>query len=220
MDLIKYLIDLFLHLDEHLSVIIQNYGTWSYLLLFLVIFMETGLVVTPFLPGDSLLFAAGTFASPALGSALSIWVLWALLCAAAVLGDTVNYWIGHYIGPRAFSGEIRFLKKEYLERTHEFYERHGGKTIVLARFIPIIRTFAPFVAGIGAMSYGRFITYNVAGGIAWVTIFLWSGYFFGTLPFVQENFTFVVLAIILISVMPVVVEALKERMRSTRKAEA
>jgi membrane-associated protein len=220
LELIQYLIDLFMHLDEHLSVIIQNYGTWTYLLLFLVIFMETGLVVTPFLPGDSLLFAAGTFASPALGSPLNIWVLWGLLCVAAILGDTVNYWIGHFIGPRAFSGEVRFLKKEYLDRTHEFYERHGGKTIILARFVPIIRTFAPFVAGVGAMTYGHFITYNVVGGIAWVTIFTFLGYFFGTLPFVQENFTFVVLAIIFISVLPAIYEVIKERMRSSRKAEA
>jgi membrane-associated protein len=220
LEIIKYLIDLFLHLDEHLSVIIQNYGTWTYLLLFMIIFMETGFVVTPFLPGDSLLFAAGTFASPALGSALNVWVLWGLLCLAAIAGDTINYWIGHYIGPRAFSGDIRFLKKEYLDRTHDFYEKHGGKTIVLARFVPIIRTFAPFVAGIGAMSYGRFITYNVLGGIAWVTIFTWGGYFFGTLPFVQENFTLVVLAIIFISVIPIIVEAVKERTRSAQKAEA
>jgi len=220
LEIIQYLIDLFLHLDEHLSVIIQNYGTWTYLILFAVIFMETGLVVTPFLPGDSLLFAAGTFASPALGSPLNIWVLWALLCVAAIAGDTVNYWIGHYIGPRAFSGEVRFLKKEYLDRTHEFYERHGGKTIILARFVPIIRTFAPFVAGVGAMGYGHFITYNVVGGIAWVTLFTFLGYFFGTLPFVQENFTFVVLAIIFISVLPAVYEVIKERMRSARKAEA
>jgi membrane-associated protein len=220
LEFIQYLFDLFMHLDEHLSVIIQNYGTWTYLLLFAVIFMETGLVVTPFLPGDSLLFAAGTFASPALGSPLNIWVLWGLLCVAAILGDTVNYWIGHYIGPRAFSGEVRFLKKEHLDRTHEFYERHGGKTIILARFVPIIRTFAPFVAGVGAMTYGHFITYNVVGGIAWVTIFTFLGYFFGTLPFVQENFTFVVLAIIFISVLPAIYEVIKERMRSARKAEA
>lgn len=220
MELIEFLIDLFLHLDEHLSVIIHDYGTWTYALLFLVIFMETGLVVTPFLPGDSLLFAAGTFASPALGSPLNIWLLWVLLCVAAVLGDSVNYWIGHFIGPRAFSGEIRFLKKEYLDRTHAFYERHGGKTIVLARFIPIIRTFAPFVAGVGAMTYGKFFSYNVFGGILWVTLFVWGGYFFGTLPFVQENFSFVVLAIVVISVMPAVVEILKERLRSTRNAEA
>jgi membrane-associated protein len=220
MELIEFLIDLFLHLDEHLSVIIHDYGTWTYALLFLVIFMETGLVVTPFLPGDSLLFAAGTFASPALGSPLNIWLLWVLLCVAAVLGDSVNYWIGHFVGPRAFSGEIRFLKKEYLDRTHAFYERHGGKTIVLARFIPIIRTFAPFVAGVGAMTYGKFFSYNVFGGILWVTLFVWGGYFFGTLPFVQENFSFVVLAIVVISVMPAVVEILKERLRSTRNAEA
>ncbi len=220
MELIQYLIDLFLHLDEHLSTVIQTYGTWTYALLFSIIFMETGFVVTPFLPGDSLLFAAGTFASPALGSPLSIGLLWLLLCGAAILGDTVNYWIGHFVGPRAFTGEIRFLKKEYLDRTHEFYERHGGKTIVLARFVPIIRTFAPFVAGIGAMSYGRFITYNVVGGIAWVTIFTLGGYFFGNLPFVKENFTFVVLAIILISVLPMVYEVIKERTRSARKAQA
>jgi membrane-associated protein len=220
LELITYFIDLFLHLDEHLSVIIQNYGTWTYAILFLIIFMETGLVVTPFLPGDSLLFAAGTFASPALGSALNIWVLWGLLIVAAILGDTVNYWIGHFIGPKAFSGEIRFLKKEYLDKTHEFYERHGGKTIVLARFIPIIRTFAPFVAGVGAMNYGRFITYNVFGGIIWVTIFAWGGYFFGNLPFVQNNFTFVVLAIIFLSVLPAFIEAFRERRRNAQEAEA
>jgi len=220
MELIQYLIDLFLHLDEHLSIIIQNYGTWTYLLLFLVIFMETGLVITPFLPGDSLLFAAGTFASPTLGSPLNIWVLWAFLCFAAVLGDTVNYWIGHAIGPRAFSGDIRFLKKEYMDRTHEFYEKHGGKTIILARFVPIIRTFAPFVAGVGRMTYGHFISYNIIGGIIWVTLFTWGGYFFGTLPFVQENFTFVVLAIILISVLPAVIEIIKERQRPPKKTEA
>jgi membrane-associated protein len=217
MELISYLIDLFLHLDEHLSVVIQNYGTWTYALLFLIIFLETGLVVTPFLPGDSLIFAAGAFAG--LGS-LHVWVLFFLLSAAAILGDTANYWIGHYIGPRAFSGEIRFLKKEYLDRTHEFYERHGGKTIILARFIPIIRTFAPFVAGIGAMTYGHFIAYNVIGGVLWVALFTFGGYFFGNLKFVQDNFTFVVLAIIFISVLPGVVEFLRERGRSARKAEA
>jgi membrane-associated protein len=218
LDLIKYLIDLFLHLDEHLSAIIQSYGTWTHFLLFLVIFMETGFVVTPFLPGDSLLFAAGTFASPALGSPLNIWVLWALLCIAAIVGDTVNYWIGHFIGPRAFSGEIRFLKKQYLDRTHTFFERHGGKTIILARFVPIIRTFAPFVAGVGEMGYGKFISYNVIGGIAWVTLFTWGGYFFGTLPFVQNNFSLVVLAIIFLSVLPAVVEIIKERTRSVKEA--
>jgi len=217
MDLFATFIDLFLHLDEHLSTVIQNYGTWTYLLLFLIIFLETGLVVTPFLPGDSLLFAAGTFAG--LGS-LNIGLLFLLLSGAAVIGDTVNYWVGHFIGPRAFSGEIRFLKKEYLDRTHEFYEKHGGKTIILARFVPIIRTFAPFVAGIGAMSYGRFISYNFIGGIAWVFIFTFLGYFFGNLPFVQDNFSLVVLAIIFISILPGVYEFFKERGRSSREAEA
>ena len=225
MDWLSYLTDLFLHLDEHLSQIIQTYGTWTYVLLFLVIFMETGLVVTPFLPGDSLLFAAGTFASPAMAAPgeappLNIWVLWGLLTVAAILGDTVNYWIGHYIGPRAFTGEVRFLKKEYLDRTHAFYERYGGKTIVLARFVPIVRTFAPFVAGVGAMTYSHFISYNVIGGILWVTIFTWFGYFFGNLPIVQENFSLVVIAIILISVLPAVYEFVKERMRLRKKAAA
>ena len=220
MEFISYLIDLFLHLDKHLSQIIQNYGVWTYLILFLVIFMETGFVVTPFLPGDSLLFAAGTFASPALGSSLNIFLLWALLCTAAILGDTVNYWIGHFIGPKAFTGEVRFLKKEYLDRTHEFYEKHGGKTIIIARFIPIIRTFAPFVAGIGAMNYGRFITYNVVGGIVWVTIFTFGGYYFGNLPFVKENFSLVVIAIIFISVVPMIFEFIKQRTSGAKQAGA
>ena len=220
MEFISYLIDLFLHLDKHLSQIIQNYGVWTYLLLFLVIFMETGFVVTPFLPGDSLLFAAGTFASPALGSSLNIFLLWALLCTAAILGDTVNYWIGHFIGPKAFTGEVRFLKKEYLDRTHEFYEKHGGKTIIIARFIPIIRTFAPFVAGIGAMNYGRFITYNVVGGVLWVTIFTFGGYYFGNLPFVKENFSLVVIAIIFISVVPMIFEFIKQRTSGVKEAGA
>lgn len=217
MELVKYLVDLFLHLDEYLNLIIQNFGTWTYLILFMIIFLETGLVVTPFLPGDSLLFAAGAFAG--LGS-LNPGVLFLLLSIAAIVGDTVNYWIGHYIGPRAFSGNIRFLKKEYLDRTHDFYERHGGKTIILARFVPIIRTFAPFVAGVGEMSYRHFITYNVVGGIVWVAIFIFGGYFFGNLEFVQDNFSFVVLAIIILSVLPAVVEVVRERTRSSREAEA
>ena len=220
MDLVTFFIDLFLHLDKHLSVVIQTYGTWTYLLLFFVIFMETGFVVTPFLPGDSLLFAAGTFASPALGSVLNIWLLYFLLIGAAFIGDTVNYWIGHFIGPRAFSGEIRFLKKEYLERTEAFYQKHGGKTIVLARFVPIIRTFAPFVAGVGKMSYIHFISYNILGGIAWVTLFTWGGYFFGNLPFVKENFSFVVLAIIFLSILPAIIEILKSRLRPAPGVEA
>ncbi len=214
MQLILNLIDIFLHLDKYLGAIIQDYGTLTYLLLFIVIFMETGLVVTPFLPGNSLIFAAGAFAG--LGS-LNPLLIFALLGFAAVLGDTVNYWIGHYIGPRAFSGSIRFLKKEYLDRTHAFYEKHGGKTIILARFIPIIRTFAPFVAGVGAMTYGKFISYNIIGGLLWVAVFTAMGYFFGNLDIVQENFSLVIMAIILISVMPAVIEFVKEKIRQ-RKA--
>jgi membrane-associated protein len=220
MTLLQTLIDIFLHLDEHLGAVIQQYGVWTYALLFMVIFMETGFVVTPFLPGDSLLFAAGTFASPALGSVLNIWVLFVLLSAAAILGDTVNYWIGHYIGPRAFSGEVRFLKKEYIDRTHAFYEKHGGKTIILARFVPIVRTFAPFVAGVGSMTYKHFISYNVIGGILWVAIFLFGGYFFGSLPLVKENFSLVVIAIILISVMPAVYEVVRARIDASRSVKA
>jgi membrane-associated protein len=217
MEYILKLIHIFIHLDEYLGEVIRNYGIWTNLLLFLIIFMETGFVVTPFLPGDSLIFAAGTFAG--MGD-LNVWVVWILLCLAAIIGDTANYWIGHYIGPRAFSGQVRFLKKEYLDRTHAFYERHGGKTIILARFIPIIRTFAPFVAGIGAMTYGHFIAYNVVGGISWVTLFLFGGYFFGGLQFVQDNFSFVVIAIILISVMPAFVEFVKESLRRSNEVAA
>jgi len=217
MDLVINFINILLHLDKYLYDVIQQYGSWTYLIFFIIIFCETGLVVTPILPGDSLLFVAGTFC--ALGSLHLAWLL-IILTVAAILGDTVNYWIGHFIGPKAFSGEVPFLKKKHLDRTHEFYEKYGGKTIILARFIPIIRTFAPFVAGIGAMTYGRFITYNIIGGIAWVAIFTFGGYFFGNLPFVQENFAFVVVAIIIISVLPGVYEFLKARSQSARKAEA
>jgi membrane-associated protein len=213
MEFINHLIDIFLHLDKYLGTIIQTYGIWTYALLFLVIFMETGFVITPFLPGDSLIFAAGTFAG--FGD-LNIVVLFIVLCSAAILGDTANYWIGHYIGPRAFSGEVRFLKKEYLDRTHEFYERHGGKTIILARFVPIVRTFAPFVAGVGEMSYPHFITYNVVGGVLWVSLFLFLGYFFGNLPFVQNNFSVVVIVIIGISVVPMIYEFIKGRLNASR----
>jgi membrane-associated protein len=217
MQIVYELVDFILHLDVHLNSIIQNFGIWTYLILFLIIFLETGVVITPFLPGDSLLFAAGSFA--ALGS-LNVWVLFVTLTLAAILGDTLNYWIGHYIGPRAFSGNIRFLKKEYLDRTHEFYEKHGGKTIILARFIPIIRTFAPFVAGIGAMEYPRFFFFNVTGAILWVGLFTFGGYFFGNLPFVQDNFTIVILAIIVISVLPGVFEFLRDKYKTRKEAQA
>jgi len=214
-ELVTTFVDLFMHLDKHLGGIIQQYGVWTYLLLFLVIFCETGLVVTPLLPGDSLLFAAGTFA--ALGSLKVEW-LYILLSVAAIGGDTVNYWIGHYVGPKVFSKEdVRFLNKEYLDRTHRFYEKHGGKTIILARFVPIIRTFAPFVAGIGRMTYGHFISYNVFGGLAWIAIFLFGGYYFGNIPVVRNNFTLVILAIIFISVLPAVIEFLNQRYRSSKE---
>jgi len=216
MEAIKFLIDLFLHLDEYLSQIISQYGVWTYALLFFVIFMETGFVVTPFLPGDSLLFAAGTFA--ALGS-LNLYILIILLIIAAIGGDTVNYWFGHYLCDRAYSS--KWIKKEYIDKTHAFFEKHGGKTIFLARFVPIVRTFAPFVAGIGRMSYCYFITYNFVGGITWVLLFTLSGYFFGNIPFVRENFEFVIVAIILISVVPIFIEWWKARRESKQiKAEA
>jgi membrane-associated protein len=216
MEVIKFLIDFILHMDVHLNEIISNYGTWTYGILFFVIFMETGFVVTPFLPGDSLLFAAGTFA--ALGSLNPIY-LFLLLTVAAILGDTVNYSIGKYIGPRAFSGDIKFLKQEHLDKTQEFYEKYGGKAIILARFIPIIRTFAPFVAGIGTMKYRNFIAYNVIGGIAWVAIFTFLGYFFGNIEFVKKNFELVIFAIIFISFIPPVLEVLKARKEGKEAAQ-
>ena len=217
MQIISELVDFILHLDVHLNAIIQNFGIWTYLILFLIIFLETGIVITPFLPGDSLLFAAGSFA--ALGS-LYVFALFIILTLAAILGDTLNYWIGHFIGPRAFSGNVRFLKKEYLDRTHGFYDKHGGKTIILARFIPIIRTFAPFVAGVGAMDYPRFFFFNVIGAVLWVALFTFGGYFFGNLPFVRDNFTIVILAIIVISVLPGVFEFLRDKYKSHKEVEA
>ncbi|MBN2385535.1 MAG: DedA family protein [Anaerolineales bacterium] len=210
MEFLLKLIDIFLHIDVYLSDIIAQYGGWTYGLLFFVIFMETGFVVTPFLPGDSLLFAAGTFTA---GDAppLNIFLLWGLVLVAAIAGDTVNYWIGHAVGARAYTGEVKWVKKEYMDRTHAFFEKHGGKTIFLARFVPIIRTFAPFVAGVGKMSYGYFLSWNVIGGFTWVTIFLFLGHFFGNLEFVQKHFELVIVAIILISVVPIGIEWLKAR---------
>ncbi len=217
MEFIPKIIDFVLHLDKHLSTLIQTFGLWTYFILFLVIFLETGFVVTPFLPGDSLLFAAGTFA--AVGT-LDVFWLFFLLSAAAVLGDTVNYWIGHFVGPKVFSREkTRFFKKEYLDKTHRFYEKYGAETIIIARFVPIVRTFAPFVAGIGRMSYWKFISYNVIGGIGWVAIFVFGGYFFGNIPFVRKNFSFVIIAIIIISVLPAVFEFFRHR-REARQARS
>jgi membrane-associated protein len=207
MEFVKFLIDLFLHLDEHLATVISQYGSWTYGILFAVIFVETGLVIMPILPGDSLLFAAGTFA--ALPDGLNIWYLIILLIIAAILGDTVNYAIGHYLGERAYN--IKWIKKEYFEKTHAFFEKHGGKAIFLARFAPIVRTFAPFVAGIGKMNYRYFITYNFVGGIVWVLLFTLAGYFFGNIPFMKKNFEYVIIAIILFSLLPMVYEWWKAR---------
>jgi membrane-associated protein len=210
-------VDLFLHLDRHLGEILQYFGVWTYILLFLIIFCETGLVVTPILPGDSLLFGLGAFAAnPYLKGPLEAEWLFITLSVAAIAGDTVNYAIGHYVGPKVFhDGKYRFLKREYLDRTHQFYEKHGGKTIVIARFIPIIRTFAPFVAGIGAMTYSRFISYNVIGGISWIGLFTFGGYFFGNLPIIKNNFTLVIIAIVILSVMPGVIEYFRQRRETT-----
>jgi membrane-associated protein len=204
MEAIEFLIDFILHIDRHLVELTAAYGVWIYAILFVIVFCETGLVVTPFLPGDSLLFAVGSLA--ALG-AMDLTTSIILLIIAAFLGDTANYWIGHYVGPKVFHQEkSRFLNKEYLVRTHQFYEKHGGKTIVIARFLPIIRTFAPFVAGIGAMTYSHFMWYNISGGILWVLVFTLAGYFFGTIPIVQQNFSLVIIALVLIPGIPATIE--------------
>ncbi len=208
MEFITDFVDLFLHLDKHLSDVIVSYGTWTYLILFAIIFCETGLVVTPILPGDSLLFAAGVFAAK---GSLEVELLLVLLTIAAIGGDSLNYAIGHYMGPKVLTANGRFLRQEYLDRTHRFFERYGGKTIILARFVPIVRTFAPFLAGVGAMTYWRFAAYNVVGGVIWIASFTLGGYYFGTIPWVEKNFTPVVLAIIFISVLPAVVEAWRAR---------
>ncbi|MFA4916243.1 MAG: DedA family protein [Syntrophales bacterium] len=210
MELIATFLDFFIHLDRHLGIIIQNLGGWTYLLVFLIIFCETGLVVTPLLPGDSLLFGLGAFAATGV---LELEWLIILLSIAAVAGDTVNYTVGKFIGPKIFHKEnVRFLNREYLDRTHRFYEKYGGKTIIIARFVPIIRTFAPFVAGIGTMSYLRFASYNVLGGISWVVIFISAGYYFGNLHYVKQNFSLVIFAIIVFSIMPAVIEFLRHHL--------
>ena len=207
MDILGNLLDLFLHLDKNLALVISEIGIFTYIFLFLIIFMETGLVITPFLPGDSLLFAAGTLA---VSGNLNILLLFMLLALGAILGDTVNYWIGTIIGPKIFEKKrIPFLKKEYLTRTEKFYEKHGGKTIILARFIPIIRNFAPFVAGIGKMSYSKFLSFNIIGGIVWVALFLFTGFFFGNLPIIRENFHYAILGIIFVSILPAAIEYIR-----------
>lgn len=209
MEFVRDIVNIALHIDKYLNIVIQNFGNWSYLLLFGVIFLETGLVITPFLPGDSLLFAVGAFS--ALGSLNLLW-FFITLSGAAILGDTVNYTLGKLLGEKIIKkGNHCFFKKEHLERTHKFYEKHGGKTIILARFIPIIRTFAPFVAGIGEMNYCKFFVYNVTGAILWVAVFLLGGYYFGNTPLIKENFFIAILAIMALSVVPVIVEFLRHR---------
>ena len=216
MDFVYTLIDFVLHLDKHLAEVIHSYGNWTYAILFTIVFLETGLVVTPILPGDSLLFAAGSFA--ALG-ALRPWTLFLLLTVAAILGDTLNYAIGHYLGPKVFHfPRSRFFNPDHLKKTHEFYEKYGGKTIIIARFVPIVRTFAPFVAGIGSMSYARFLSYNVFGGVLWVGLCIGAGYFFGNLPFVKKNFSVVIIGIVFVSVLPAVFEFLRHRAESNRES--
>ena len=211
MDWIKQVIDFVLNIDEHLARLVPEYGGWIYAILFLIIFCETGLVVTPILPGDSLLFAIG--ALTAVPDGLSLPLILFLLTTAAILGDTVNYWIGHFIGPRVFKSESRFLNRKHLEKTHEFYERYGGKTIIIARFVPIVRTFAPFVAGVGSMTYGKFMSYNIFGGLLWVVSMTMAGYFFGNLPIVRKNFELVILMIIFISILPGIIEYFREKKR-------
>lgn len=210
MEIVSGLISFILHIDVHLGELIANYGVLVYGILFGIVFLETGLVVTPFLPGDSLLFAAGAFA--ALGS-LNPFVIFGLISLAAVLGDTVNYWIGHFFGNKILANPRIPINQEHIDKTNEFFKKHGGKTIILARFMPFIRTFAPFVAGIGHMDYGKFISYNVVGGLLWVGLFTFVGYFFGNVEFVKHNFSIVIMVIILISVLPAVVEVVKHKTR-------
>jgi len=208
MDFFRKAIDVFLHLDRHLAEQIAVYGPWIYGLLFLIIFMETGLVVTPILPGDSLLFAVGALCAT---GGLNLATILLLLISAALLGDNVNYWIGYTIGPKVFKKETRFLNRKHLDRTHQFYERYGGKTIIMARFVPIVRTFTPFVAGIGRMPYSRFISYSVFAAAFWVSSMTLCGYFFGNIPIIKRNFSAVILMIVFISILPAIIEYLRSK---------
>jgi membrane-associated protein len=209
MELISWFIDFILHLDKHLVELLRDFGPWIYLILFLIIFSETGFVVTPFLPGDSLLFAAGALAAIDTSNTLTAPMLSLMFAVAAIAGNTTNYHIGRWIGPRAFSGNVRFLKVEYLQRTEAFFLKHGAMTIVLSRFVPILRTCAPFVAGAGRMPYGRFQAYNVAGGLGWVLSLTWAGYFIGNIPIIKDNFGVVTIVIIVVSLLPIAWAALK-----------
>ncbi|KHK02611.1 DedA family protein [Desulfovibrio sp. TomC] len=217
MDIIMQLVDMVLHVDRYLNAIAADYGTWTYFILFMIIFCETGLVVTPFLPGDSLLFATGALCA---GGVLNPNIIFGLLVAAAVIGDNLNYWIGRRVGPAVFEREnTRFFKKEYLLKAHAFYERHGGKTVILARFVPIVRTFSPFVAGIARMAYAQFLAYSVVGAVIWVSFFVYTGYFFGNLPFIKKNFSVAILVIILISLLPGLIEYIRHKRAAAAAAE-
>jgi len=214
MDILLWFWDLLVHLDQHLAVLLQQYGTWVYLILFVIVFCETGLVVTPFLPGDSLLFVSGTLWAT---SGMEVELLAATLICAALCGDNVNYWVGRYIGPRVFRWEhSRWFNRHALDRTHEFYERHGGKTLIIARFVPLVRTFAPFVAGVGSMSYARFLAYSVAAALLWVLSLVYAGYFFGNVPWVRSNLTIVIFGIIALSLAPIAVGYVRHRMQGAR----
>lgn len=217
MEFLKTIMDFFLHLDAYLETVITQFGVWTYVILFAVIFVETGLVIMPFLPGDSLLFAAGAFAAK---GSLNIWVLFFLLWIAAVVGDSINYWMGSYFGIRVFSEKWKLIKHEHLSKTHKFYEKYGAKTIIFARFVPIIRTIAPFVAGVGSMHYRTFITYNIVGGLVWVALFLFGGYLFGNISFVAKNFEFVILGIIFLSVLPPIIEVLRQKWKKVEPEQS
>lgn len=214
MDAIKFLIDFILHIDEHLGELISNFGLETYIILFLIIFVETGVVIMPFLPGDSLIFAGAAFAAK---GSLNIFILFFVVLAAAIIGDTVNYHIGKAFGNKLINWNNKIIKKEYIEKTYSFFERHGGKSIIIARFVPIIRTFAPFVAGIGKMRYLRFLSFNAIGALLWVSLFCIAGFFFGNIPFVKDNFSLVIFAIIFISLLPAIIGVIKGKINSKKE---
>ncbi|MFH1297803.1 MAG: DedA family protein [Bacteroidota bacterium] len=216
MDLLKFLVDFIFHIDQHLLRIVSDYQTWTYLILFAIIFMETGFVITPFLPGDSLLFAAGTIAAMT-GNPLNVWVIIPLLIIAAFLGDNTNYFIGKFLGHKVYEKNYKLIKREYLDQTHQFYEKHGRITIIIARFIPIIRTFAPFVAGVGTMHYIRFVSFSILGNILWVTFFTLTGYFFGNIPIIKNNFTIAIVGIIFVSILPMIIAGVRKYLENRKR---
>ncbi|MBL7137332.1 MAG: DedA family protein [Bacteroidales bacterium] len=216
LDLLKFLVDFILHIDQHLLRIVSDYQTWTYLILFAIIFMETGFVVTPFLPGDSLLFAAGTIAAMT-GNPLNVWVIIPLLITAGFLGDNTNYFIGKFLGHKVYEKNYKLIKRKYLDQTHQFYEKHGRITIIIARFIPIIRTFAPFVAGVGTMQYIRFVSFSIVGNILWVTLFTLAGYFFGNIPLIKNNFTIAILGIIFVSILPMIIAGVRKYLETRKR---